>query len=805
MHMDTMLFIIGAAGAGLSAVAFIYLFSSAKKNKKIKQNESDLDEMENMEKIGEKFVSTDLNEPKSAFSENAVSTEYIPCGDEAEPKNAFSPETLEGLYVIEETIYSGPMSKVFLGRSLKLNNKCIIKFVTHEIGNVSYEHEKLKNLYHTGLPKIIDILTDENGIYLVESYIEGKNLSETIKEAANSKKSFAPQLVLDWAIQLCDVYSYLHNLPDSPIYHLDIKPENIMVTHGRLVPIDFGISKRVNDKSKIIAAVSPKYAAPEQFGKTPNPKYKKIIDLRFGQLPAEAANWEPDARTDIFSIGAVLFELATGEIPTVRNLQKAKEAVSDGFAETILKCIKTNPKERYRTIDEISADLQKLGNEKIKTQKSVFLRRITAAMAAAFFILSGSSFAYGGYVYNREAVSVIVAMPQHITMSLQQTSELKIEKQTPDGKTTVLSANDFTWTGTGNVAQIDGNRILGLNIGETTLQGKYRNKSISLAVNVVEAMDGGIDIVQRYEFGHEAILLGGTLERGHTDGNLLGEAEFVSPESIDIAQNGTIYFADSGVLRKIENNTVQSIEIDPFYIVPRIVRCDKDELYVSTGEWEDTEGNYFYGIMKISGDGTAEEIYAADAAYTAIEDFGFSPSDKNKLYFIERSAGLGEVYLKIIDLNNAEEIYSACRLPEGTRSFCFGDDGEIYFANPEKGFIQYYKNGELKFFAGSEKRRAFVDGALPLFYMPQKVKYSDGMLYVWDFNVLRMIKVENNAAADCISIAGEASPEYETENIEREYEAHLAIFPEGYYTDFAVLDHGIILTDPKRGLIWKIN
>ena len=780
MYADTMLFFIGAIGALGALFSLGYLiFASRRHRSKIAPAGQD-----------QNYVLTEL------------STEHALHNSGPKQTNAFSEKTLEGLYTIEKSIYSGPMSEVFLAKSQKLDNKCIIKFVTHEIGNLSYEHEKLKNLYHTGLPKIIDIFTDENGIYLVESYIEGKNLGEMIKEA---ESSFAPQLILDWAKQLCGIYSYLHNLPDSPIYHLDIKPENIMVTHGeRLVPIDFGISKRVNDSAETISALSPKYAAPEQFGKTPDPKYKKIIEARFGELPANLP--EPDARTDIFGIGAVLFELAAGEIPMVHNRSKLKEAVSEDFAGIILKCIKTDPGERYQSIDEISADLQKLNGEKTKTKKNSPIKKLTAAMAAVFFILSGSSFAYGGYIYTKEAGSTIDVRPQYVTISLQQTSELKIEKLTPDGKTTVLDANDLKWNlHADHIAQIDGNRILGLNVGETVVEGKFRDKSISFVVNVVEPMENGVDIAQRYELGRKVTLMGGTPERGHTDGKLSGGAEFVSPESIDITPAGVIYLADSGILRLITDGTLTSMELEPFYIVPRVVRCRQNDVYISTGEWEDAENNYLYGIAKISDDGAAQLIYTADAAYTAIEDFGFSPADENKLYFIERSAGMGEVYLKVLNLTDAEDIYTACKLAEGVRSLCFGPDGAVYLANFETGVIQCYKNGELKFFAGAENKKGFIDGSFPLFYMPQRLKYFDGLLYVWDFNVLRAIKIENNAAADCVTLAGEASPEFETENAEREYGAESVIFPAGYHTDFVIAGQSVILTDPKRGLIWKID
>ena len=734
-------------------------------------------------------------------------------------------EYLDGRYEIEKAIYSGSMSKVYIARNDKVG-RCIIKFITHDIGKISYEHETLKNLYHIHLPKIIDIFTNETGIYLVESYIEGRNLGDIIKDVAASNKVFNPSLIIDWAKQLCDVYSYLHNLPDSPIYHFDIKPENIMVTHGdSLVPIDFGISKRANDGTKTIGGLSPKYAAPEQFGDRSHPRYKKLMDFRFGDLPENLADWKPDARTDIFSFGTVLFELAVGEIPNAQNISKLKNAVSSDFAKIILKCIKINPDERYQTMDQIAADLQNLNIEKIKIHRSMLMRKITATAAAFSFFLSGSSFAGGSYIYQQENLALLEPEPQFVTISLQQSSDLKIEKQMPNGDIIVMNPNDVKWSSeSDHVAQVDGSRIAGINIGKTTIYGKYRNKLLLLEVNIVEPMDGMVDIVQKYERGHKVTLFGGTLEREHTDGSLDGEAEFVSPESIDIAYDGTVYIADSGILRRIRNNQVESIDIEPFYMTPKIVRCNKNDVYILTNEWEETDGSYHYGIIRVKNDGAAEEIYITDAVYTAIEDFGFAPGNENNenlLYFIERNAGAGEVYLKTINLQNTEDIYTLSKLPEGTQSLAFGEDDMIYLANPETGAIQYYnyssssnnnnsnsnsKEGELKYFTGVENEKAFIDGRAPLFYMPQKIKYAGNFLYVWDFNVLRKIKTENGIFIDCMTLAGEASPEFDLENIEKEYDAENIILANSHYTDFVVYaDGGILLTDPKRGVIWQIN
>lgn len=842
MNIDTVLFIIGAAGLVILAVNILYFLSSSKKSKNFKrfiqeetyyitqkntmlitdENENNRipESTENNITISVSYYdkytviphinsSTALNSPETDLEVITLldekNTEYLNYDNHSDSKQNHADNTnqmkfLDGLYTIEKEIYSGPMSKVFLARSIKLNNKCIIKFVTHDIGNISYEHEKLKNLYHISLPKIIDIFTDKNGMYIVQSYIEGQTLGKVINDVFDSKKVFNPHLIVDWAKQLCDVYSYLHNFP---IYHFDIKPDNIMVTHGdRLVPIDFGISKHAKDDLKKITGISPKYAAPEQFKNLSNNEYKKLMDFRFGDLPEDYINWEPSAQTDIFSFGVVLFELAVGEIPNINNILKIKDAVSGEFAKIILKCIQIKPSERYQTMGEILTDLHKLNIEKVKIHRSMLMRKIAMVIIIISFVISGSSFVGGSYIYQQENLSIVDVTPQFITLSIQQSSELKIEKQTPNGDVVTLNPNVLSWSfDINNIVQIDGQRIVGLNRGQTAIKGKYRNKLINLIVNVVDPMDGIVDIVQIYKPGYKVKLYAGTLEREHIDGIINGEAEFVSPESIDIADNGTIYIADSGVLRIINNNIAESIDIEPFYMTPKIVRCYKNDVYILTSEWEENDGSYAYGIIKLADNNQAQKVYITDAVYTAIEDFGFI---NNVLYFIERNVGVEEVYLKTIDLQNSEDIYTLCKLPKGTKSLAFGENNAIYLANPETGIIQIY-DGELRYFAGVENEKAFIDGNAPLFYMPQKIKYANNSLYIWDFNILRKLTIENGIAVNCMTFAGEASPEFDLEYIERESDAEAVILANSMLCDFAIIDGGVLLTDPKRGVIWQID
>jgi hypothetical protein len=133
------------------------------------------------------------------------------------------------------------------------------------------------------------------------------------------------------------------------------------------------------------------------------------------------------------------------------------------------------------------------------------------------------------------------------------------------------------------------------------------------------------------------------------------------------------------------------------------------------------------------------------------------------------------------------------------------EQGSVYLANPESGTIQVYRDGKLSYFAGIENEKAFIDGSAPLFFMPQAIKYSDGFLYVWDFNILRRIEIIGKTAGECITIAGEASPEFDMEITQTTWAAEDIVLPNSKLMDFAVTDEGILLTDPMRGVVWWVD
>ncbi len=200
-------------------------------------------------------------------------------------------------------------------------------------------------------PAIVRILKprDKSRMYMAMEYVEGRSL-----RAMMGKHPLPTARALDLARQLCDALAYLES---QSVVHRDLKPENVLVTaDGRVKIIDFGIALSEGSRRMTWAGLSatlgtPDYMAPEQ------------IRGRRG-----------DARTDVYALGMILYEMLTANLPyesaNPRALLKVKTAEEPrppgyyvpGFdphlEAIILKAIERDPRDRYASAAELAADLR---------------------------------------------------------------------------------------------------------------------------------------------------------------------------------------------------------------------------------------------------------------------------------------------------------------------------------------------------------------------------------------------------------------------------------------------------------------
>lgn len=259
-------------------------------------------------------------------------------------------DVLNNRYEILNVIGRGGMSTVYQARDLDTGRLLAVKDVKRSSEeqnqvveqSLAAEGRLLMQLSNPHLPAIYDIIEDQDTFVLVMDYIQGESLDKIIARSGAQ----SVELTLDWGMQICDVFDYLHNQP-TPIIYRDMKPANVMLQpDGKLMMIDFGTARTqkvgIEMRADTICIGTAGFAAPEQFG-------------GIGQSTA---------RTDIFCLGATLYNMVTGHSPCERPmgilpLEQWNPALANSpIAEIIYKCTRQDPDERYQTALELREDLR---------------------------------------------------------------------------------------------------------------------------------------------------------------------------------------------------------------------------------------------------------------------------------------------------------------------------------------------------------------------------------------------------------------------------------------------------------------
>jgi serine/threonine protein kinase len=701
-----------------------------------------------------------------------------------------------GKYEIIREINGGAMSSVYLVKNKTLENQWIMKFIDKRTVELTHEENILKMLNHEHLPLISDIYATDKGTYLIESYIEGISMSEFLK----SKSAISHDTELKWLEQLAKVLSYLHGM-DKPIIHRDLKPSNIMITPDKnLVLIDFGISKRVGDEEGI-PAFTYRYAAPEQMKHGINETYRALVYDRFGDLPPDLKRWSIDQRTDIFSLGVIFHEVIVGDIPRANNEGDIYRHAIPEVADIIIKCTRIRPEYRYQSISELLEDIQKVKATEQRVLRSVGSRKAGVIAASFFTLLSGASFSASAYFFNIEKLSNIVLDPTNITISLQQKSEFAIEKFLPDGTEKLLDSDQIRWSiDDSNVVAISGNYVVGLNIGETSITGLYKNKAVKLDVKVIDSPEEMVDVSLRYRLGNVVQTFAGNGISGEADSDDYESASFVYPGSIAVNSEGTYFVAEPNCIRRISESQIETISFDKAFIAPDKVRCFGKDLYVLTKTWVNSDdGKEYFAIIKLNGN-ALETVYYHQAEETAIADFLVS---QDYLYFLEQSFYQFSVNLKRLDLSSGE-IELLDSFDEGISSMALYGDF-LFMSNPIKGIIQSYNIPlkKLSFFAGIEDEKGFIDGTASRFYEPLKIAVQNDYLYVLDFNIFRRIEIIEGAPGITETIAGTVINDLNPLAVNGE--GTEAVFIHSANSEFVISESKIVVTDPKSFILRYID
>lgn len=257
-------------------------------------------------------------------------------------------QVLNQRYRIVKLLGQGGFGAVYRAWDSNLNKPCAVKenLDTSPEAQRQFNREAtvLANLSHPNLPRVTDhFILPGQGQYLVMDFVEGDDLANILRQ----RGPVPHERAVIWISQVADALAYLHSR-QPPVVHRDIKPANIRITpEGQAMLVDFGLVKVYNPQLRTTLgarAVTPGYAPPEQYG-----------------------HGNTDARSDIYALGATLYNILTGQEPLesvqrmsgghLRPVQQINPQISPSISQAIERSMQLEPGQRFQMASEFKASL----------------------------------------------------------------------------------------------------------------------------------------------------------------------------------------------------------------------------------------------------------------------------------------------------------------------------------------------------------------------------------------------------------------------------------------------------------------
>jgi len=355
-----------------------------------------------------------------------------------------------GPYEVLTPIGAGGMGEVYRARDTRLDRIVAVKILPSNLANdpdakqrFDREARTISGLSHPNICHLYDVGTEAGISYLVMEYLEGETLADRLR-----KGPMPLEQVLKSGIEICEGLEKAHR---SGVVHRDLKPGNIMLTRSGAKLMDFGLAKPVLPASVASSTLTQTLATPQH----PLTQEGMVVGTFQYISPEQLEGKEADARSDIFALGAVLYEMVTSrrafegkttastiaailaaDPPSISTVQPMGPPVLEGLVRN---CLVKDPDERVQTAHDVKLQLKEIqgggSSQAISASGSVTRRRWDRLgwLLAGLLLLS---LVAGGWAWWRESHQAMPAM-YFISSAPSPSAAVTLS---PDGRTLAMVA-----------------------------------------------------------------------------------------------------------------------------------------------------------------------------------------------------------------------------------------------------------------------------------------------------------------------------------------------------------------------------
>src|SRR5580692_1305009 len=330
-----------------------------------------------------------------------------------------------GPYEILSMRGAGGMGEVYRARDTRLDRSVAVKILPSHLSEdpeakqrFDREARTISSLNHPNICTLHDVGHQEGIDYLVMEYLEGQTLADRL-----GKGLLPIDQVLKYGADICDGLDKAHR---SGVVHRDLKPGNVMLTKTGAKLMDFGLAKEAVASATAASGLSPTLATPP--GSHPLTAQGTVVGTFQYMSPEQIDGKEADARSDIFALGAVLYEACTGkrafegkttastiaailaaEPPVISSIRPMTPPVLDSVVKT---CLAKDPDDRFQSVHDLKLQLKWIaeGGSQFGTPAPVATRRhsrertwIIATALCALLAIAGLASAW---IYSNRIASL---------------------------------------------------------------------------------------------------------------------------------------------------------------------------------------------------------------------------------------------------------------------------------------------------------------------------------------------------------------------------------------------------------------